>query len=497
MFLWLAGMLLCCQKPIDQGRYYDLIPSDSKAVVALKLKQLSEKAGIEDIWQNRHTALEGNKNAEMVRKLKEVFRNGEGTGLELSENVYLFHGKENSEVLGCVAKVNDVSQLKDVFRYMAKESVCTSLVSSGGFYETVVEGELFCQFNESFFLGLRTDSPEMSREYARTLIGQREKNSFADSRSFREMINSTDDISVLVVMEQIFRLASITPGNPFPGMDFLIGINFKEGNIQMRTKMLADDPAVLSSLEEENYLGKASSVFMDYYPSTALLYSGFHVIGERMNKMIERYGGWQIQEAAKTEIEKSLSAFNGEFTLGMTQLSALGIPSVLMYAEVNNTYPLESFVSYIRTQLGSVGELKKKGKNAYELTLTALPVYTFYFGIKDNHLLYFTNDNELYRNLAQKAKEPLSAAAWAGGLKRAAYGGAILNIGSFVQSPVLQLSLGQVLGSQQGRAVTEGLKEFTYAEILYPALTESVFNLYLKNKTQNSLKTLIQLGKQE
>ena len=119
----------------------------------------------------------------------------------------------------------------------------------------------------------------------------------------------------------------------------------------------------------------------------------------------------------------------------------------------------------------------------------------FYFGVKEGNLFYLTNDPEIYRNLEKAVENPWSKTVMASGMKES-YGGIVMNIEELLHSPVVLLMLQQAVGRQQVVILQKALSEFSYMELLTLAPNQAVWNIYMKNKDRNSLKTLIEAGKE-
>lgn len=498
----LAGVLCSCQKSATSGNYYEVIPATSKFICAVNVNQLITKGDVSQQVEARMTGLLGkdmDMDAAALEKVQQILKNGNESGLDFSDYVFGFTGSEQ-ENIAIVAKVTDISKLKAVFDCIGQQKGCTPLTAQGDYHQTVLDGNMVCTFNSELILCMVSKNVDYSKEYSLRLLNKKEIRSIVSNPCFQKMLEGKSDFELLSSMENLPEAVKANMAVYTAQMSFditkmyVIGsLNFEEGKVSLKYELTATDPAIITAMREQvDYMSKISDRFLTYYPASTLLYMIYSCNGVRMNEMLDKNNLWKYIPADQAETEKIIASLDGDIACGITGLSVMGMPNVLAYAQVKDTYLADCLAGLVKGKMGQTGVLKDKGNHNYEFNVQMINM-NFYFGVKNGNLFYLTNDQEAYANLGKAVKDPFSSSAMVSDIK-GTLGGIILNIESLLQSPIVSLSLYQMVGQQQGALMQKVLSEFSYTELLNVTETGVVWNLYLKNKQQNSLKTLIDLG---
>lgn len=497
---FLAGVAVSCRKPSCSGNYYGVIPATSRIVCAVNVNQLMEKGELGKLLQScMDNGYRSGWEGASVEKLNEILKDGEASGIDLSAYVFAVADSVEGQV-ALVAKVADIARLKEVFSCVEKERECTPLVTQGGYCETVISGEVFCIFNSEVLICATSSRLEQARQYAARMLARREKNIF-EIPCFGKMPEGKNDIELLVSMQELPESVKNNIVAYMGGSDFdLNGIyatgslNFEEGKIALEYALAAADPAVVDAWEKQgSQVEKVSGRLLAYYPAATLFYTIFNCQGGKINGLLEKNNSWRNMPVRDSVVAKRvLASLSGDVVCGVIDLSPMGVPDVLGYAQVNDSYPADLLADWLKKGFGYWGVLTEKGNHRYEFSI---PMMDFYFGVKGGNLFYVTNNQEASRNIGKAVENPLGGTVAASDLK-GSFGGMVLNVEGLLQSPVVSLMLHQLVGYRQGNLLQEALAEFSSVEMLVTSPYGVKGNIYMKNKGQNSLKTLAEIGKE-
>lgn len=482
-------MLYGCWKPDVAEPYYTVIPADSRGVCAVNVNRLIEKGEITESLQERLIG---------ALKLPKVLKNVKESGIDFSD--YVFVVADNiGDNAALVARVKDAARLKDIFACAEKEGMCTPLVSRGKYNETIISGKVVCRFDSEVLFCTMSYNLEQAREYA-LRISEKKGESIASDPCFRKILEGKNDIELLCPLTNLpesVKSSVMTymtaPDVDLDRMSVNGSLNFEKGRWCLQYTLLSADPAVMQALSEQgSYLGKVTERFLNYYPASTLLCALYNCQGDRANKLLDDSGFWRnVPMIDAAAVRKVLASLDGDMAYGITGLSVMGMPNVLVYAQVKDAYPADLLADVLKKNLRSIGVLREKGKHRYEF---GIEVMDFYFGVKDGNLFYLTNDPEAYRNLGKAEENPWNKSAMASGIK-GSYGGIVLNIEELLRSPIVLLMAQQAAGRQQVALWQKILSEFSYTEFVAVAPNQAVWNMYMKDKEQNSLKILLETVK--
>lgn len=479
-----------CQKPDVAESYYDIIPASSRGVCAIHVNRLIKKGEIPEAVQER-----------LFRflRLQKILKNADESGIDFSDYLFVVADSIGGNA-ALVAKVKDVAKLKDMFACAEKEGMCTPLATRGKYNETIVSGEFVCSFDSRVLFCTMSYNQQGAREYALRISEGKEGRMDSDP-CFQKLLEGKNDVELLVSMKSLPESMrnSIMMYSPHPDFDIRQlcingSLNFEDGQFSLQYILMSANPAVMQALlEQGNYMEKVSERLLTYYPASTFLCVLYNCQGDKVNKILEETRFWQhMPMVDPVTVQKVLASLDGDMAYGMTGLSAVGIPNVLVYAQVKDSYPATLLADVLKKNLGTVGVLEEKGKCHYSFSSQMMD---FYFGVKDGNLFYLTNDPEAYRNLGKAVENPWNETVMASGIK-GSYGGMVLNVEEVLHSPVVLLMLQQTLGRKQTALLQKALSGFSYTELLTLAPNHVVWTMYMKNKKQNSLKTLIEAGKE-
>lgn len=486
--IFLVVFTAACQKQESATPYYQVIPGEAYSVLSVKVNRIIEKAGGDENLISFLALFQKQLDQKILQQLQEILKNGREYGLNLEENVYVFSEASEGQI-GIVAKVADEARTEKAF----KNAGLSVETDAKGYRHAVLDKRLVCYFNESVLLCVTTlEGTADIENYALALMNLTPENSLSQKETFIKLRSSAEDISFLKKgqfseEEDMLYAAEIDPAK----VDILGGVNFENGLVNIYYSYFSSDRITAERLAKGyKFLRKEKESLSDLYPASTFFYFTTNLDGTQLAKEVEERNFPELQQN-KIAIQKFLSALNGECALGCLNISPLGIPSFLLYAKVDNDYPLEYLIQFVQQEFGNTIQIRKTGNSAYEIKVVMVNV-DIYAGIKDG-LLYMTNDNSVYRNRGKKVADPLHDSPLFAHLNRA-YIGAFMNVEAALQSPVIQLGLSQ-WKQGVGALILQFLSECSYLEIYQESPEKTVLNIHLQNQAQNSLKTLLEVAR--
>lgn len=501
LFQFVAAVLLAisvvsCEK--NEKDYQQVIPENVTGVLAIKAKQLAEKADMsEETKTQLINMLKGGLKANNTEKLERIFKNPEEAGISMSEPILIFGAMENKQI-GLVAKVKKQSKLNDLFVVLQSEGVGTVPVKKGGYSEVMIEN-MVCTYNDhSLLLLFANNNPADAQQQAASYMSQEKEQSIVSNKIFQKTISAGSDISSFMLLSEsqefinklnIKNMMTASSFNlpdsaTYSKMCILMSLNFEKGSIQIKTDYDSNDKEALKKYEEycASLSRKQNDIFLNRFPASTLFYTGWNMNGEKIYEFVAPSLKALPFSPESVNMEKLFSSIDGNFSLGITNVGAMGIPSILAYADVKDN----DFLTSILEQLSNNKvPLVPNGENAWKINIPMMNV-NMYLGVKNNQF-YFTNDADKYAQIDQPAANPLGKSPQGSNLKDS-YSCFYINISQIMQIPMLDMIF-QRIGSQ-GMIAKNALNGCDYLEMLTPTLTNLVFNFYLKDKNQNSLKVI-------
>lgn len=485
----LAGMCFIACSESGQRVYSEIIPGDSDVVAAIQVNRLYGKSGVAEKWETWFGQQQN------MEKWGLLVKDGNLSGLDLNKNVYLFF-TDNGSKGGMTAKVDDVAKLEKNLETMQQAGTAEILSEKKGYGRAVIGGEVACLFDKNLLLCVAIkDTRENAFRYAEELLKQPSEKNFTKTEGFDKLNAADTDVAFWIAGGSFFAnrvVGTVAEINP-AGIYILGTVNFEKGKIGLSYEIVSDAPAVKEWLAQNV---KIKNRFLDFFPASTVCYFGNAVDGKRVAAQLEKSGllDQKTTPQDKTEILKAITAFEGDISWGITEFSPLGMPSVLLYAQVKDDFPVKALAQAIRTKEKNAVEVKDTGEGTYEAVIKMLQM-SVWFGVKEG-VLYLTNDRKLYQNMGKNAQPSFGELTRVAGLKKAETG-FLLDVEQILKSPVVQMGIYKIYGysTLQSKAVFNFLSAFSYAEILG---NENTFylNFYLKDNGQNSLKIIADKGEE-
>lgn len=493
--------------------YQKAIPANISGVFAIRLQQMADKAELSETTKAQVLQiLKDGMKSQNTEKLERIFKNPEESGISLQAPVIVFFGiprsmgatgqgttpsavfLNSSLNQGLVAKPSSTSKLDDLFTTLKNEGAPVVSASKDGYTEVVIEN-LVCAYNsETLLMLFNSGNLPKTQEQAAVYIKQDENQSALSNKYFKKAIEKSLDLSVGISMANYPELFNSVYVKNMPAFAFLQdstlwndlymlgGLNFEKGKIHADMSYESDNKAALDKLTKSSFIGqKQSNTFLNRFPASSLYYVGSSLDGEKLYEMFAPQITSLPSAIDQEKLKKLITSIDGDFSFGLTKLGMMNIPSVLLYVEVKDNYPL----TYIQEQIKDQVNFIPDGDNAVKGIIPMLNM-TIYMGVQKGQF-YFTNDTELYSRIGKNADLPLGNSPQGKEMKNS-YSCAFINFSAINQIPMVQMLLSKA--GPQANIMKNILGGSDYLEVFAPSQTEAIWNFFLTDQTQNSLKVI-------
>ena len=486
------------------SEYTNAIPADASAVASINLKSLADKAGLNDkeneaAKQKVLEALKSGMNAATFQQLEKVMKNPIESGIDVESPFYAF-SSSSFPYPAVVGKVSNEDNLHASLNVMVKEQICQPINEANGYSFTTMNGNLLA-FNSSTVIIVAVSGitqTEKAKEGIATLMRQTADNSIVKSYAFQEMGKQKNDIGFFASMAAIpatyrSQAAMGLPAEVAPEDITLVGgLNFEKGKIALKARYCTENEAVKALLKKlAESFGKTSGTFVKDFPASTLMFLNVGVKGEELYNLLSENEALcnTISIAKADEVKELFSAFNGDISAGLINVTMSSAPTFMLYAEVKNEDALEAIYKNKESLGLRRGEdILKLGKNEYVYKTGRMNIF---FGIK-NKLMYATNDELLYKNVGKAADKSIKEAPYASEMKGQSMFVAI-NAEAILDLPLVKMVAG--FGGQEVKTYLELLNKVSYLSMTTEGDINEV-DLCLKDKNVNALKQIVDFAKQ-
>ena len=484
-----------CQKP--QNVQYLPVPKDANVVVAVQLDVLKQKSGLEEILI---PLLKEFGSDAITKKGIEILKNSRESGLALDEKV-LFFAQVGQELTGFVARVSNVQKLKNTLHLLEEEGIFSPVTAESGYNQTLLADKSgMAVFNDQvlLFIPNRGDAGRQAQK----LLNQKAEESILFNLEYAKQVDSNEDISVYLSLNSIEStdIPLLDFGFDISKLSMAYGLSFLNGAIRFKGEILSSDPEIQDVIQNQlNTLRSVSLSHLDYFPDTTPFYTLGNVDGAAYGALMKKYMNAffssplaVLSEVKAEEIEEVTSVVNaicgsldGEITLGVPGVSMLGIPNVLLYADVKNDDLVKLLNKYL-PQIEYVAGVKKLDGNNYRCD-PIFPIVSIYYGEK-NGLFYLTTDATLCNTIGQKGETSLKEAASVGRIPKGAKMYGVIELESILNLPIVKTALVTL-----NPAIENLLSQPRYIEFHSTDGAKMELTIQLIDDKQNALKSVADL----
>ncbi|MBQ8673991.1 MAG: DUF4836 family protein [Bacteroides sp.] len=252
----------CSDTPI-KTEYTHAIPANAEEVAVVHLKTLVEKAGLADDSHRQEkqkllALLSNGGNADFVQQMESLINNPDETGIDWDMPVYYFNAP-TLRTPAFVAKVNDLPKLRNLFKALAEENICTD-ISEGDGYGTVEikESGLLLAFNDGTLLTVCTDSPAQVRKLhpaIKNLMQQGADQCIRNHPHYDAMMQQNGDIRLLATPDVIpFNLRGV--------------LNWPQGT-PILGYLLFENGRIYASVQRADFSGETGESAQPFHPQNS------------------------------------------------------------------------------------------------------------------------------------------------------------------------------------------------------------------------------------
>ena len=492
----------CSKKAAE---YTHVIPSDATEVVAINLKSLAEKAGIND-KENKEAlkkltdAMKSGMNAATFQQLEAVIKDPSKSGVDVFAPIYIFSAP-SFDYTTVVAKVSNEDDLKSFLEVTQKEILNSPVTEGDGYSFVKVNNQTLLAFNATALLTVSYKNAaqfDKIKEGVANLLKQTEENSINKSGAFKKMQKQSGDVNMFISPSSFLGIYAkqISFGLPkdvdLKELTILGSLSFEKGKIEMQIESYTENPALNAMFEKQiKSTCPIENTFLKYFPKSTVALLSVGVNGEEFYNVLQENDEFRnefsITKAA--EVKDLFSAFQNDFTIGLVNITMSNTPSVLAYASVKNNAPLQAlYEKKGELGLGRGEDIVKLNENDYVYKSRNMNVF---FGIRDKQM-YATNDEILYKNICKtvdpSAKDTDYASTMKG--KRSAF---VINAEEVLQLPVVKM-LVEYGGAEYNMYYSLG-NRISYLEATSDG-DKATLTLQLKDKNVNALKQIVNFIKE-
>lgn len=478
--------------------YTNVIPADASVVMSFDVKSLSQKCGVkDDTKQKMIEAFKNGVDAETFSQVEKIMNDPNESGISVNDKLYFFCTTDKY-LPGFVAKVKDAAKLKNMFALLEKQQVTKPLEEKSGCFITEIPGQTLFVFNENVLLIATSNT---TQEQVLAWMTQPADKGINTNKGFQKMEGEKADIAAFVSMDALMNASSSinkAQGVPAPDvngllpegvslkdMNLIYTLNFEKGKIALGMINYTENEQ-LKKLYEENkkMCGTMKGTFMDFFPASTMFYMGMNVKGEGIYNYLQKLSKVKEMLAqVPLDWEKLIGSFDGDISIGLTGLSAQGVPALTAYAEMKDDYALKTLLSYKEMLTGMGGTFKENAENDYVVTAQGVSVY---FGMVKKHL-YITTDEATYKNINKSVSDPMTKAPWAANAEKSASFVAV-NMNSIMQNPMVGMLIS--MSGQKGQLAKSILSQISYIDAFGQMDQTGGMNIVLNNKDINALQLI-------
>lgn len=496
----LAILTNACSKQAD---YTDAIPATVTEVVSVNLKSLADKAGLKDKETQKalQQFLESMKNemsAATYQQVEAVVKDPSKSGIDLTAPFYLFRDSVYSRG-AVVAKVSDEGKLKDFLQVAQKEQLASDITQSDGCSYTTLNGNILIAFNASTLLATGYNGQkqlEKAKANAAASLQQSKEKSFGHTPLFKKMQGLDGDIHMISSSESLLQMyglplntKSLVNAGSLAESKILAGLSFEKGSIVLKMENYTENEEVKQLLEKHiKCLPPLKNTFLKYFPESTLALFSSGLNGEKLYEVLQENeevrNNLSVNDAE--QLKEVLGLFDGDLSVGLTNVSLNKAPAFLAYASLKEAGALDQlFDKKLPHASGWMKKIVRLDKGAYVYKDRKMNIF---IGERDRQL-YATNDETLYKSICKEAIPSAKETAYADNLKgnQTVF---VVNTEAILNLPIVQMFAG--LGGQQAATYYHFASQASYLQLTAKD-GKATLVMQLKNKDDNALKQIVNL----
>lgn len=498
----LIVILTGCSKKVE---YTNIIPANAYIVGSMDLRAIVEKSGVmtesEVAKQKILDILKQGISTDAFQQVEKILKSPRESGLDLEARIYMFTATDFPYPVW-VCKISDEKKLETTLNLMAKEQFCSSIIKANGYSYTTIDQTKIIAYNETSVLMTAVYNPseiENMEGKISQLMKQSAANSINNNAGFEKMVKLRGDINFLaslaaipeIYSQQLQSTLSI-PHIELKDIMALGKLDFEKGKIALKFEYFTTNKEIEKLLKQQAEATKPlKDQFLKYFPESTIAFASVGANGKAMYSLIlDNKDLRDIMPAANSALAKEVfDSFDGDISIGITDLSMVQSSPFTAYAAVSNTNVLKAIYENKDSFLSNGETLTITGDNDYVFTTQGLKVY---YGIKGN-TMYATNDQATLKNICNDINPSIVQAPYAKNMKDKNFF-LVLNINRILDLPMVKMIIG--LGGDEYKMYYNLVSKIDYFEMSNSVENISEMDLILKDKETNSLKQIVDFARQ-
>ena len=416
----LTVFLAACSQQTKVADYVQVIPADASVVASINLKALAEKAGLsgegnEVMRQKLLNIFASDMTVNLVvKQLGDIISNPAKSGIEIESPLYFFTATAFAYPT-LIAQVKDEKALNSTIETMIKEQGSKELTDAGGYKFTNLHENLLV-FNDKvvMFVHMPTDaSIEEVRKKVGDLLNQSADKSFAQSKQYKQLSETTDDIAFFVsksllassFANQMKSILPIKDQGAKNNITLTGALNFENERITANIAYDSEEPEVKALFSEyAKAFKKIDNKFLKYFPDSTNLFINIGINGKEFYNLTFKDDKFNFP--SKEAMKQLIQSINGDITIGSTTGFMFDMRNYDILADVDNEKALE--------EIGKDGITFKD--QAIELNKNNYLLGNTFYGIKDGYT-FVTGSENTYKNIGKVYEKSIKDAPFAAEMK--------------------------------------------------------------------------------
>ena len=474
-----------------------LIPEDATFVARLNVKQIAEKAGMNGNSPIKNDLKSALKDAGLSRQLTEKFNaileDPSEAGLDLRDPLFIYGKMDLNHVgepeAGLVGTVYDADKFEALLNDIQKDAGLQSLKRADDLRYVTFDNILLA-FNDDIFCikSVPQDKNEKTvlNDLKTALNADGEKTMY-ENKFFKQMCSKSGDAQFLISYGILSHQPYINytetlskKGLNYEDYAYLFDVNIKQGETVIDCENLVKSEAWEEFLNQ--YEGMSQTIngdFAKHISKDGLAFFG-NINGSKLFEVIkDMLASEKVSENELAMAEPIFNSIDGDIALGFSGIDVkTAVPDVKFYAKTKDA----TIVNFI-VGMGQFGDdLKKKGKNNYEVMMPESTKSVFSFGWKDNTTYFATKGSQLaFANAANPFDK--------GDV------GKYLYYGYFNFNMLNRIDAESLFGLSVSKELEMIAKIFDYVEMYAKDMRKGTVRIVQRNKDENIIQAIYAYAK--
>lgn len=386
--LLLITVLAACLMSCSNDEYLNVIPSDSKALVAIDAAKITEQAS-------------GKKNSVLMKAMFHVSDISD-CGIDITSKIYIFESSDGN--VGMVAKVKDADKLNKWLDKLVKYGMCKKPQERRGNSFTVVKDSWIIGFNDKALLAMGPVISSAQTEMMRKMMKYLDADEGIKGTPIFDKIDTYSSSVALVAQSDALPEQLATPlllgvpkGVSPSQVMFGAKMNISGGCIRIDGETFSFDEQADKALKEANKTFRPISGKLTKRMSGEAAISFItNTDGAKFIDVLHANKDFQTLLAGintAIDMDNIIRSINGDMVISLKNYGNDN-PKMQMIAELGNRDFLKD-IAYWKQSCPAGTRIEDVGKDAYRFVGKDM---SFNFGVTTDNLFYAGNADDMAAN---------------------------------------------------------------------------------------------------